>query len=139
MRKQRGLTWDQVSKLLGVADNSLFFHMKSGRTGLSDKVIYRLEEAEKSAGIVVREEAVTYQATTPAARLGEIEKEQAQISRRLAEYDSLRVRYAELVEEQIDIMSKLGITRRYSDDEVAAIKERCAAKAAALKNQIKGG
>jgi transcriptional regulator with XRE-family HTH domain len=143
LRIKRGITWNQTAALLGVADNSLFFHMKSGRTGISDKIIHRLEEAERESGIsalAVREEHAVYSAgaTSPASRLTQIEHEQAQISRQLAEYDRLRLRYAHLIEEQLDIMCSQGMTRRLSDDEIAAFRARCAAKAALLRDKNGG-
>lgn len=142
LRIKRGLTWNQTAALLGVADNSLFFHMKSGRTGISDKIIHRLEEVERENGIIapsVREEHAVYSAGGDgASRLAEIEHEQAQISRQLADYDRLRLRYARLIEEQLDIMCSQGMTRRLSDDEIAAIRARCSAKAALLRGKTGG-
>lgn len=140
LRLRLGITWRAMANKLGVADNSLFFHMRKGRTGLSDKVIFRLKEAELAAGIpqVVKEQPDEYVAGSPTIRLMEIEKEQQQISRQLAATDSLRLRYTQLLEEQIDIMCRLGMTQHYTDEQIAAIRARCASKAALLRKNNGG-
>ena len=50
LRVQTNRSWDQVAELLEI-DRSMFFHVKKGRRNLSKKAIYRLEEAERAAGI----------------------------------------------------------------------------------------
>ncbi len=138
LRKHLRLTWRELAETLGVADNSLFFHMKKGRTGLSDKVISRLEEVEKEAGIFWEKSCVPQcDADSPMRRLMEIEKEQQQISRQLAEMDNLRRRYAQLLEEQLDILSQLGTSRSYTDEQIAAIRSRHKTKAQLINSAVK--
>lgn len=44
-------SWDQMADVLDI-DRSMFFHVKSGRRNLSKKAIFRLEQAERDAGIL---------------------------------------------------------------------------------------
>lgn len=50
LRVKRDWTWDQLANHLNV-NRSLFFHLKAGKTNLSKRVMYRLAEAEREAGI----------------------------------------------------------------------------------------
>jgi transcriptional regulator with XRE-family HTH domain len=50
LRLSLGWTWDQVAKALGVSKVMLHY-VKTGKRNLSDKVIFRLEEAETMAGL----------------------------------------------------------------------------------------
>lgn len=43
-------TWAEISTLLDI-DRSMFFHIKAGRRKLSEKAVFRLEQAEIEAGI----------------------------------------------------------------------------------------
>lgn len=45
-------TWAEISTLLDI-DRSMFFHIKAGRRKLSEKAIFRLEQAEIEAGIAL--------------------------------------------------------------------------------------
>ena len=57
-------SWDQVAELLEI-DRSMFFHVKAGRRNLSKKALFRLAEAERSAGIQVAEKPVALVGETP--------------------------------------------------------------------------
>ena len=52
LRVVKQLSWDGLAVLLGV-NRSFFFHIKAGRTRFSAKALYRLEQAERAAGIEV--------------------------------------------------------------------------------------
>ena len=90
----------------------------------------RMSEAEKSC-------VPQCDADSPMRRLMEIEKEQQQISRQLAGMDNLRRRYAQLMEEQLDILSQLGTSRSYTDEQIAAIRSRHKTKAQLINSAVK--
>lgn len=51
LRIKRNWTWDQLAGCLGVS-RPRFFQVKTGKSNLSKKVLYRLAEAEAAAGIM---------------------------------------------------------------------------------------
>ena len=61
-----GKTWEQIAEQLNV-DKSMLFHVKAGKRNLSSKSLFRLEEAERAAGIQPQV-AQPSQATRPQSR-----------------------------------------------------------------------
>jgi transcriptional regulator with XRE-family HTH domain len=50
LRLRKQLTWEQLADLLGMAV-SMLYHVKRGNRNLSEKALFRLEQAEIAAGL----------------------------------------------------------------------------------------
>lgn len=50
LRLKKQLTWEQLAELLGLSA-AMLYHVKRGVRNLSEKAVYRLEQAEVTAGL----------------------------------------------------------------------------------------
>jgi len=48
---KKGITWKKACSLIGISTTTLH-HIKTGQNGVTNKVLYRLEQAEMQAGLV---------------------------------------------------------------------------------------